>query len=193
MASLLKRSGMGTCEPSKAFPIIASMIADKDSQVRKSALTVLRFAAPYSVTALTYTWHFQRRIRTGRGESLVICRATFCKRQDTAGGTSTSCGGTQQPEERCSGAACPNHPSTNGHGTTRFSSNYFARRWNTSSWKSGSGWDFQTCPFCISRSDFAICISSRECCSACFTCTKSTAARFFRADRSPLAFCDRQT
>jgi cytoskeleton-associated protein 5 len=42
MAGLLKRSGMGACEPSKAFPLIASMIADKDAQVRKSALTTLR-------------------------------------------------------------------------------------------------------------------------------------------------------
>ncbi|KAF5380845.1 hypothetical protein D9615_003925 [Tricholomella constricta] len=38
MASLLKKSGMGACEPTKAFPVIASMLADKDSQVRKSAL-----------------------------------------------------------------------------------------------------------------------------------------------------------
>lgn len=42
LASLLKRFGMGTCEPSKAFPVIASMISDKDPQVRKSALAVLR-------------------------------------------------------------------------------------------------------------------------------------------------------
>ncbi|KAG6832388.1 hypothetical protein H0H92_002656 [Tricholoma furcatifolium] len=38
IASILKKSGMGACEPTKAFPIIASMIADKDSAVRKSAL-----------------------------------------------------------------------------------------------------------------------------------------------------------
>ena len=47
MGGLLKRSGMGACEPNKAFPVIASMIADKDSQVRKSALTTLRFAFPH--------------------------------------------------------------------------------------------------------------------------------------------------
>lgn len=42
MGGLLKRSGMGACEPAKAFPRIASMIGDKDPQVRKSALTTLR-------------------------------------------------------------------------------------------------------------------------------------------------------
>jgi len=42
MTGLLKRSGMGACDPNKAFPLIASMIADKDAQVRKSALTTLR-------------------------------------------------------------------------------------------------------------------------------------------------------
>lgn len=47
MAGLLKRSGMGACEPTKAFPVVASMIADKDSQVRKSALSVLRFVVPH--------------------------------------------------------------------------------------------------------------------------------------------------
>lgn len=42
MGGVLKKSGMGACEPSKAFPIIAGMISDKDSQVRKSALGALR-------------------------------------------------------------------------------------------------------------------------------------------------------
>ena len=42
MGSLLKRYGMGACEPAKAFPVIASMLADKDSSVRKSALGALR-------------------------------------------------------------------------------------------------------------------------------------------------------
>jgi cytoskeleton-associated protein 5 len=42
MGGVLKKSGMGACEPSKAFPIIAAMISDKDSQVRKSALGALR-------------------------------------------------------------------------------------------------------------------------------------------------------
>ncbi|GLB34986.1 putative microtubule associated protein [Lyophyllum shimeji] len=41
MASILKKSGMGACEPTKAFPLIAAMISDKDSQVRKSALGAL--------------------------------------------------------------------------------------------------------------------------------------------------------
>ncbi|KAG6897806.1 hypothetical protein C0992_010882 [Termitomyces sp. T32_za158] len=41
IAALLKKSGMGACEPTKAFPIVASMISDKDSSVRKSALGAL--------------------------------------------------------------------------------------------------------------------------------------------------------
>ncbi|KAI6039042.1 microtubule associated protein [Pisolithus marmoratus] len=42
IVNLLKRNGIGAChQPSKAFPAIGSMIADKDSAVRKSALTVL--------------------------------------------------------------------------------------------------------------------------------------------------------
>ncbi|KAI9566458.1 armadillo-type protein [Boletus coccyginus] len=42
LANLLKRNGMGACnQPSKAFPTVGSMIADKDSAVRKSALSVL--------------------------------------------------------------------------------------------------------------------------------------------------------
>ncbi|KAI6109163.1 microtubule associated protein [Pisolithus croceorrhizus] len=42
IANLLKRNGIGAChQPSKAFPVIGSTIADKDSAVRKSALTVL--------------------------------------------------------------------------------------------------------------------------------------------------------
>ncbi|EPQ58151.1 microtubule associated protein, partial [Gloeophyllum trabeum ATCC 11539] len=41
LASLLKRFGMSACEPNKALPQIASMIADKDPQVRKSALSAL--------------------------------------------------------------------------------------------------------------------------------------------------------
>ncbi|KAF7363414.1 Microtubule associated protein [Mycena sanguinolenta] len=41
MGSILKKSGMGACEPTKAFPTIAAMISDKDASVRKSALGAL--------------------------------------------------------------------------------------------------------------------------------------------------------
>ncbi|THU90725.1 ARM repeat-containing protein [Dendrothele bispora CBS 962.96] len=41
LSGLLKKSGISACEPSKAFPVIAGMISDKDPQVRKSALSVL--------------------------------------------------------------------------------------------------------------------------------------------------------
>jgi cytoskeleton-associated protein 5 len=43
LASILKKSGLGACEPAKAFPLVAAMIADKDSQVRRSALVALRW------------------------------------------------------------------------------------------------------------------------------------------------------
>jgi cytoskeleton-associated protein 5 len=45
LASILKKSGLGACDPTKAFPLVAAMIADKDSQVRKSALIALRCAS----------------------------------------------------------------------------------------------------------------------------------------------------
>ncbi|KZT11388.1 ARM repeat-containing protein [Laetiporus sulphureus 93-53] len=41
LSGILKRFGIGACEPAKAFPLVASMISDKDPQVRKSALAVL--------------------------------------------------------------------------------------------------------------------------------------------------------
>lgn len=43
MANILKRSGLGACDPPKALPKIGAMISDKDPAVRKSALTALRF------------------------------------------------------------------------------------------------------------------------------------------------------
>jgi cytoskeleton-associated protein 5 len=42
LEGILKKAGMGPCEPHKALPAIASMIADKDAHVRKSALATLR-------------------------------------------------------------------------------------------------------------------------------------------------------
>jgi cytoskeleton-associated protein 5 len=46
LAAIIKRSGMGACNPSKDMPQIAAMIADKDPSVRKSSLTVLRYEFP---------------------------------------------------------------------------------------------------------------------------------------------------
>ena len=43
LANILKKTGMGACNPSRAFPSIASGLSDKDSQVRKSTLNVLRY------------------------------------------------------------------------------------------------------------------------------------------------------
>ena len=42
LTSLLKRFGIGACEPSKTFPTIAAAISDKDPSVRKAALAALR-------------------------------------------------------------------------------------------------------------------------------------------------------
>jgi cytoskeleton-associated protein 5 len=43
IGSLLKRNGMSACnQPNTAFPVLGSMIAAKDSAVRKSALSALR-------------------------------------------------------------------------------------------------------------------------------------------------------
>jgi cytoskeleton-associated protein 5 len=42
LEGILKKAGIGACEPHKALPAIASMIADKDTHVRKSALAALR-------------------------------------------------------------------------------------------------------------------------------------------------------
>ncbi|ESK96943.1 spindle pole body [Moniliophthora roreri MCA 2997] len=41
LGNLLKKYGTSACEPAKTFPAIASMISDKDSSVRKSALGTL--------------------------------------------------------------------------------------------------------------------------------------------------------
>ena|ERR1700761_7946796 len=42
LGNIIKRCGVSACEPSKSFPVIGVMIADKDAAVRKSALSVLR-------------------------------------------------------------------------------------------------------------------------------------------------------
>lgn len=41
IAGVLKRFGIGACEPGKAFPVIATAISDKDPNVRKSSLAAL--------------------------------------------------------------------------------------------------------------------------------------------------------
>ncbi|CAA7271728.1 unnamed protein product [Cyclocybe aegerita] len=41
LSAILKKSGMGACEPSKALPAVAALISDKDPSVRKSALGTL--------------------------------------------------------------------------------------------------------------------------------------------------------
>lgn len=54
LGGILKRSGMGACNPVKDCPVIASMISDKDGSVRKSALTTLRFVFPSSTSMFLF-------------------------------------------------------------------------------------------------------------------------------------------
>ena len=42
LTHVLKSAGLSACDPPKAFPVVASMIGDKDASVRKAALGVLR-------------------------------------------------------------------------------------------------------------------------------------------------------
>ncbi|EJD44042.1 ARM repeat-containing protein [Auricularia subglabra TFB-10046 SS5] len=41
ISGVLKRSGLGACDPAKAFPVVATLISDKDPNVRKAALGAL--------------------------------------------------------------------------------------------------------------------------------------------------------
>lgn len=45
LGGILKRFGIGACEPAKTFPIVAAMISDKDPAVRKSTLAFLGYVA----------------------------------------------------------------------------------------------------------------------------------------------------
>lgn len=78
LASLLKKFGLAACDPPKAFPQVASMISDKDPQVRKSALAVLRYVKVglAQSTNLTFIGVVQRSLRSRRRIDLVI-RWTF--------------------------------------------------------------------------------------------------------------------
>ncbi|KAJ3856004.1 armadillo-type protein [Lentinula lateritia] len=71
LATLLKKSGISACDPSKAFPLISSMISDKDSSVRKSALTVL--SEGYTIVGekvWTYVGHLPPKDKTQLEERL---------------------------------------------------------------------------------------------------------------------------
>ena len=65
---------MSACEPSKAFPVIASMLSDKDSQVRKSALGTLRWVHHIRTTlSFSHNLTKQRGVRA-RGRKGVVAR-----------------------------------------------------------------------------------------------------------------------
>lgn len=53
LAHILRRAGLSVCDPPKAFPVVASMIGDKDAAVRKSALGVLRYVYIFSGSSPT--------------------------------------------------------------------------------------------------------------------------------------------
>lgn len=69
LEKILKRSGISACEPSKACPAIASMIADKDPNVRKSALSVLRYFL-YAVVSISSLTFFSSEVYTVEGEKI---------------------------------------------------------------------------------------------------------------------------
>jgi cytoskeleton-associated protein 5 len=50
LGSILKKAGVGACDPPKSFPVIGKMLSDKDPNVRKAALNVFR-----SVLSLLYS------------------------------------------------------------------------------------------------------------------------------------------
>ena len=43
MAAMIKKKGMSVCDPSRALPIVATLVDDKDAVVRKSALSVIGY------------------------------------------------------------------------------------------------------------------------------------------------------
>ncbi|CAG8611966.1 10009_t:CDS:2, partial [Acaulospora colombiana] len=65
LANVLKGAGLSACDPPKAFPIVASMIGDKDASVRKSALSVLRYVEPLCNIGDTDVWYSEAYILEG--------------------------------------------------------------------------------------------------------------------------------
>lgn len=43
MAFMIKKKGMAVCDAPRAFPVIASMVGDKDPSTRKAALSVIGY------------------------------------------------------------------------------------------------------------------------------------------------------
>jgi hypothetical protein len=77
MSVILKKSGMGACEPSKAMPVVASFIGDRDPAVRKSALAVLRYDPLSVYAAVELNRDAARSIRwleRKYGASSALCR-----------------------------------------------------------------------------------------------------------------------
>ncbi|TFY63988.1 hypothetical protein EVJ58_g2914 [Rhodofomes roseus] len=71
LAGLLKKFGIATCDPPKAFPVVATMISDKDAQVRKSALAVLSEAYVLVGDSIwTYVGHLSPKDKTQLEERL---------------------------------------------------------------------------------------------------------------------------
>lgn len=69
LAHVLKGAGLSACDPPKAFPVVASMIGDKDASVRKAALGVLRLVLiltqSHSLTHLQVRLTYWREKRYG--------------------------------------------------------------------------------------------------------------------------------
>ena len=90
LGGLLKRLGIGACEPAKAFPQIAACISDKDPNVRKSALATLRCVSSLRFLRWWANSSFQRGVRAGRREDLAAGWTAFSQGQDTVGGEAAS-------------------------------------------------------------------------------------------------------
>ena len=91
LASLLKKFGLAACDPPKAFPQVASMISDKDPQVRKSALAVLRYVKVEQAQNTHSIWLVQRSVCSRRRIDMVICWTFVAQGQDSTGRAITPC------------------------------------------------------------------------------------------------------
>ncbi|TFK29909.1 microtubule associated protein [Coprinopsis marcescibilis] len=106
MSAILKKSGMGACEPTKAMPTIAALISDKDPAVRKSVLGVLSegytlvgekiwtLVGPLSAKDKT---QLEERLRRVPGPNVIEKAEVTSAVAAPAGGVSRLAGGIPRP------------------------------------------------------------------------------------------------
>ena len=84
---MVKKKGMAVCDPHKAFPVIASMVDDKDPATRKSALSVIGCVLNVRFVLLaTEAKAPQRSVCFGWRTGLVVHGQTRCEDSNTGGG-----------------------------------------------------------------------------------------------------------